>query len=44
MRKSGDGRVFQADDCLRVVEDRVPASEAPPGTDLSLDRPPSPIR
>lgn len=30
------GRVFSANDCARIVEDRVPAAEAPPGTDLRL--------
>lgn len=36
MRKDASGRVFSPNDCARVVEDRVPASEAPPGTDLRL--------
>lgn len=29
-------RVFAANDCLSVVEERVPAGKASPGTDLSL--------
>lgn len=36
MRKDGSGRVFAASDCTRIVEDRVPAADAPPGTDLRL--------
>lgn len=36
MRKDGSGRVFSPNDCARVVEDRVPSAEAPPGTDLRL--------
>lgn len=29
-------RVFAANNCLSIVEERVPAAKAPPGTDLSL--------